>query len=256
MKRLTFLLMISLLPMLGNCAPGQANSTPQIDHTHAAFTTLLAQSVKNDKVDYAGLKKNRAPLNAYVDSLAAVPESEFKSWDKKQQMAYLINTYNAVTLKLVADHYPVKSIRDIGGEKGPWKQPVVRLFGKNQTLDHLEHDLLRPNYKEPRVHFAVNCASIGCPALRAEAFQATKLDAQMDEQARLFLRDATKNKVDVKNNTLHLSEIFDWFKADFVEKSGSLEKFIAPYVNDADRESLQKGAFAVKHMKYDWTLNK
>lgn len=254
MKRLTFLLTFTFLPLFSSGLFGQSKSA--FDHTHAAFTDVLAKHVKNEQVDYAGLKKNPAPLNAYVDSLAAVPESAFKSWEKNQQLAYLINTYNAVTLKLVADHYPVKSIRDIGGEKGPWKQPVVRLFGKNQTLDYLEHNLLRPQYKEPRVHFAVNCASIGCPALRAEAFQATKLDAQMDEQARLFLRDAKKNKVDAKNKTLHLSEIFNWFQADFTEKSGTVEKFIAPYLQDADRVVVQKGSFTITYTKYDWTLNK
>ncbi len=213
--------------------------------------------MKGELVDYAGLKKNPAPLNAYLDTLAAVPESSFKKRNKDDQMAFLINLYNAATLKLVADHYPVKSIKDIGGAAGgPWKQKVVRLFGKVETLDHIEHDLLRPNYKDPRAHFAVNCASIGCPALRAEPFQASKLDAQLDEQGRIFLRDASKNRLDAGKKTLYLSSIFDWFKEDFTENSGSVEKFILLYVSDADRKVIGKGGLAVKNNDYDWTLNR
>jgi hypothetical protein len=256
MKTFTLILGISLLFLPANGLRAQQASSNPIDHTHAAFTAILSKHVKKELVDYAGLKNHPAPLDAYLDTLAAVPEPAFKAWDKKQQMAYLINLYNAATLKLVADHYPVKSIKDIGGGKGPWKQPVVRLFGKQQTLDYIEHDLLRPKYKDPRVHFAVNCASIGCPALRAEAFQAAKLDAQMDEQARVFLRDSSKNRVDAKNKTLHLSEIFEWFKGDFTSKSGTLEKYIATYVSDADRKSIQQGGLSVKNTKYDWNLNK
>ncbi len=213
--------------------------------------------MKGELVDYPGLKRNPAPLNAYLDTLAAVPESAFKKWNKDEQMAFLINLYNAATLKLVADHYPVKSIKDIGGAAGgPWKQKVVRLFGKVETLDHIEHDLLRPNYKDPRAHFAVNCASIGCPALRAEPFQASKLDAQLDEQGRIFLRDASKNRLDAGKKTLYLSSIFDWFKEDFTENSGSVEKFILLYVSDADRKVIGKGGLAVKNNDYDWTLNR
>ena len=208
-------------------------------------------------MDYAKLKKYPAELDAYLATLAAVPESAFKKWDRNQQMAFLINLYNAATLKLVADHYPIKSIKDIGNVlKGPWKQEVVRVFGKVQTLDHIEHDLLRPKYKDPRVHFAVNCASIGCPSLRPEAFQGAKLDAQLDEQGRLFLADKSKNHLDAKNKTLYLSQIFDWFKDDFTAKSGSVEKFIAPYVSEADRKLIERGGLSIKNTNYDWNLNK
>lgn len=254
---------ISLLSALTNCSQAEKASSykieapqQQIDHSHAAFTSILSKHVKNELVDYAGIKKNPAPLNTYLDTLASVPESAFKKWDKKQQMAFLINLYNAATLKLVIDHYPVKSIKEIGGAQGPWKQKVVRLFGKIETLDHIEHNLLRPKYKDPRVHFAVNCASIGCPALRAEAFQAEKLDAQLDEQGRIFIRDTSKNSVDAKNKTLNLSEIFDWFKDDFTAKSGTVEKFISGYVSDADQKVIQQGGLAIKKTKYDWNLNK
>ncbi len=264
MKNLTVIFSLSILTALTSYTfaegvPSFKIEAPQvqIDQTHSAFTAILSKHVKDELVDYAGLKKNPAPLNAYLETLAAVPESVFKKWKNDEQMAFLINLYNAATLKLVADHYPVKSIKDIGGATGgPWKQKVVRLFGKVETLDHIEHDLLRPNYKDPRVHFAVNCASIGCPALRAEAFQASKLDAQLDEQGRIFLRDASKNRLDAGKKALHLSSIFDWFKGDFIVKSGSVEKFILPYVSDVDRKVIGKGGLTIKSTDYDWKLNR
>lgn len=264
MKKRAIILSILLIPVLAVCSRAEKNTSykaadPQqkIDHSHAAFTSILKKHVKGELVDYASLKRNATQLNAYLDSLAAVPEPTFNKWDKNQQMAFLINLYNAATLKLIIDHYPIKSIKDIGSAfKGPWKQEVVRVFGKTDTLDHIEHDLLRPKYKDPRVHFAVNCASIGCPSLRAEAFQASKLDAQLDEQGRIFLRDPSKNRLDAKNKILYLSEIFDWFKADFTGKSGTIEKFVSTYVTDADRKVIQQGGLTIKNTKYDWNLNK
>ena len=172
-------------------------------------------------------------------------------------MSFLINLYNAATLKLVTDNYPVKSIKDIGSVfKSPWKQKVVRLFSEKVTLDYIEHDLLRPTFNDPRVHFAVNCASIGCPSLRAEAFQASKLDAQLNEQGRLFLRDKSKNRLDAKNKTLFLSSIFDWFKDDFTAKSGTVEKFVAPYFPEGERKVILQSRLKMKNTDYDWNLNK
>ncbi|MGL5017714.1 MAG: DUF547 domain-containing protein [Luteolibacter sp.] len=264
MKNLTIIVSLSLFPILTSCSRADkaasyniADPQQQVDHTHAAFNAILAKHVKKELVDYAGLKKSSAPLNAYLDTLAAVPESAFNKWDKKQQMAFLINLYNAATLKLIVDHYPIKSIKDIGSAlKGPWKHEIVRLFGKIETLDHIEHNLLRPKYEDPRVHFGVNCASIGCPPLRAEAFQASKLDAQLDEQARIFLRDTSKNRLDAKNKTLYLSKIFDWFKGDFTAESGTVEKFASNYVTDSDRKVIQQGGLTIKNTEYDWNLNK
>lgn len=227
-----------------------------LDHSHAVLDGVLGKYVKASGVNYAGLKNDSSSLNAYLDALAAVPESEFKGYSKEQQMAMLINLYNAATLKLVIDHYPVKSIKDISASSGgPWKQPVVRLFGKKQTLDYLENDLLRPKYKDPRIHFAINCASVGCPELRNDAFQASKLDSQLDEQTRKFLKDSTKNRLDAKSKNLYLSSIFDWFKADFVGKSGSVEKFIAPYLSGSDRAIVEKGGLTLKNTDYSWSLN-
>ena len=217
---------------------------------------MLKNHVSGAKVDYTGIKKSPAKLNSYLDSLANVRKSDYENWSTDEKMAFLINLYNAATIKLIIDNQPLESIKDIGSiVNGPWKQEVVRLWGKIDTLDHVEHDLLRPKFKDPRVHFAVNCASIGCPDILNEAFQASKLDAQLDKQTRAFLADSSRNRLDAKNKTLYLSSIFDWFKEDFVKKSGSVEKFVAPYFNDKDRAVIQRGGLKIKYTEYDWSLN-
>ena len=230
-----------------------ATSLLAFDHSHAKFTQVLSQTVKGDNVDYSALHKDPDKLGSYLGDLAAVKKSEYSSWSDDQKMAYLINLYNAATLKLIVDEYPVKSIRKINS---PWNQKRVKLFGKHVSLDHIEHDILRKDFSDPRIHFGVNCASIGCPSLRAEAFQADKLNTQLDEQARLFLLSPSKNRVDRKNGILYISSIFDWFKEDFVKKSGSVEKFIAPYLSDADRKAVLSGKLKVKFTDYDWDLNR
>lgn len=246
------LILTILISCLGSFASVQA-----LDHSHVVFNGMLGKYANSSGVNYAGLKKDSAALHAYLDTLAAVQETEFKGFSREQQMAMLINLYNAATLKLVIDHYPVKSIKDISASSGgPWKQPVVRLFGKKQTLDYLENDLLRPKYKDPRIHFAINCASIGCPELRNGAFLASKLDSQLDEQTRKFLKDSSKNRLDAKTKTLYLSSLFDWFKGDFVGQSGSVEKFIAPYMSGSDRAIVEKGGLTIKSTDYSWSLNK
>lgn len=222
------------------------------DHTHAAFGSVLEKHVEGAEVDYAGLKKSPDKLGAYLDSLARVSQSEFDGWSDEQEMAYLINLYNAATLKLIIDHYPLESIKDIGS---PWKKKVIRLFGANRSLDHVEHGLLRKNYNDPRIHFGVNCASIGCPPLRDEAFQASRLDTQLEEQAEKFLNDTSKNRVTGERGILYLSPIFDWFEEDFVKKSGSVEKFVAPYFGDADRKAILSGKLKIRYTDYDWNLN-
>lgn len=231
--------------------------TDGFDQTHAAFTTVLAQHVKSERVNYTALKSSPDALGAYLATLASVKEGTFKSWSKHQRLAFLINLYNAATLKLVADHYPVKSIKDIGSFlKGPWDQPVVHLFGQTVTLNHIEHDLIRAEYDEPRAHFALVCASIGCPPLRAEAYQATQLSDQLDDQARHFFATASKNRVDAKRGVLHLSPILKWFSKDFSDKAGSVEKFIAPFFDAADQAAIRGGNLRIEYTEYDWSLNK
>lgn len=224
-------------------------SATAFDHRHAELDAVLQQYVVKGMVDYAGLKANRAGLDSYIAKTSAVSESDFNSWSEAQQLAFLINVYNAETVQLILDNYPVKSIRDIGNFISTAQdKKVVDLFGKATTLNYVEHDLLRTKYSEPRIHFAIVCAAISCPTLRSEAFVADKLEAQLADQAKDFFTDKTKNEY--RDGKLHLSKIFDWFEGDFT-KSG---KSIAEYVNPWFAEDVSKAD--VKYKDYDWALNK
>jgi hypothetical protein len=226
------------------------------DHAHAIFDTVLRKHVSESWVDYGALKADPKPLDTYLDGLAAVSEEEFNRWSEKERLAFLLNLYNAATLKLVVDHYPIKSIKDIGGfRNGPWKQKVVRLFGKVIALDEVEHGLIRAQYHDPRVHFALVCAAKGCPPLRAEAYVAARLDDQLDHQGRVFLGQAHKNRVAAASRTVYLSPIFKWFKKDFEEKSGSVLRFVESYLPEKDRPAVAAGGFKIRYTAYDWSLN-
>lgn len=226
------------------------------DPRHGSWSKVLSAQVKDGTVDYAALKKSPAELDAYLDELAAVPRAQFDDWTQPQQMAFLINLYNASTLKLIADHYPVESIRKIGGLFGsPWKLKGVRLWGELVSLDHVENDLLRARYREPRVHFALVCASKSCPPLRPEAYTGDRLEDQLEEQGRRFLSEPAKNRVDIATKTLWLSPIFDWFKTDFTVGDRTLEQFVGPFLSEADRTALTTGGFRVRFTAYDWSLN-
>lgn len=226
------------------------------DHTHALYGHVLRTYVMDGLVDYAALKASPGDLNRYLDGLAVVSELEFRSWTGEERLSYLINLYNAQTLKLIIDHYPLKSIKDIGNVlKGPWKQRVVRLFGEIITLEHLEHEIIRKDFNEPRVHFALVCAALGCPPLREEPFVPERLDEQLEEQGRLFMADESKNFVDAERRVVRLSPIFDWFEEDFVMKSGTVLAFVAPYFPEDQGRWLLKGGFPIEYTHYDWSLN-
>ncbi|MCB0406873.1 MAG: DUF547 domain-containing protein [Bdellovibrionales bacterium] len=229
------------------------------DHTHALFTDVLKNFVvtkdHKSEVNYKALKENAQGLNEYLHSLSEIKRETLQTWSKNQKMAFYINAYNAFTLKLLIDHYPVKSIKDIGSFfSSPWKKEFISLFGKKVHLDHIEHDILRKEFSEPRVHFAVNCASIGCPALRDEAYTAEALEKQLDEQARLFLNDSSRNRVDIKDKTLYLSKIFKWFKEDFEKNGMTIPKFIKPFFSKLDPK-IDLNTFKIEYTNYDWSLN-
>lgn len=160
--------------ILSLCGAARLGAQP-FDHTHSAYGTLLRAHVVEGRVDYKALKAAPAALNGYLDVLAAVTKADFETWTQSQQLAYYFNLYNAATLKLIVDHYPVKSIKDIGGIlSSPWDQRVVRLFGRAITLNNLEHDILRKDYNEPRLHMALVCAAKA--ARRCEARPITARD--------------------------------------------------------------------------------
>ena len=220
------------------------------DQTHNTFTEILKKYVnESGMVNYGELKKNRGAIDSYIKTMGAVSSEEFNGWDKYTRLAFLINLYNAETLQLIIDNYPVKSIKSIGSLlKSAWKTNVVILFGSPTTLDHVEHGILRKKYSEPRIHFALVCAAMSCPPLRNEAYISAKLDEQLNDQAKLFLAQKSKNRIEGK--TLVLSPIFDWFEEDFTADGKSLAEYVNPYMPG------DTTAKKVKFTKYDWSLNK
>lgn len=254
-------------------------SAQSFDHSHAAFSALLKKHVvlvdggKTSKVNYVELGKDRAAVKGYLESISKVSEAEFNGWTKPQRMAFLINAYNGFTLELILQNYPTKSIKDIGGTfDNRWKRKFFKLFGQDSYLDKIEHETLRKpgTYDEPRVHFALNCASIGCPSLREEAFTADKLDKQLEEQAVRFLSDRSRNRYEVKSEKLEVSMIFKWFKEDwesgykgFDNKTPAIksrEDYFARYAKQladapADQQKIADGKAAVSFLDYDWSIN-
>lgn len=234
----------------------QTAQAAEFDHSHALFDKVLKRFVKNGLVDYTGLKANAADLNQYLAGLEAVTQADFDPWSRERQIAYLTNHYNARTLQLIVDNYPVKSIKNIGNVlKGPWDQPVVRLFGQASTLNTIEHKMLRKNYEEPRLHFALVCAARGCPPLRSEAYTADRLEIQLEDQGRIFIGTPQKNSVNTKDKTVALSPIFKWFQGDFTKKSGSVLSFVQPYFPPEAAAGLAEGNYKVRYTFYDWSLN-
>jgi hypothetical protein len=261
MRPLIFSLLILVLTL-----PAHARFDPR----HDAWTALLDRHVAwqaeggASSVDYAGLGAERAALRAYLASLAAVQQSEFDGWTLADRQAFLINAYNAWTVELVLTRYPdLDSIKDIGGWfSSPWKQPVAELLGATRSLDDIEHGLLRgaPDFAEPRIHFAVNCASIGCPALRHEAYRGEILDAQLEDQTRRFLADRSRNRLRGDDPLqAELSAIFDWYLDDFGGRAG-LGRFLAARAGPLDAtpaqaEALARGDYRLRARDYDWSLN-
>lgn len=254
---------------------------------HQPFSAMLAKYVvpinpvtrgdgveikgTSTQVNYAGFKSSQTELAAYLKSLSTVSQDTFDRWDKNTQLAFLINAYNAYTIDLILTRYPdLTSIRDIGGFfSSPWKQEFAVLLGKKRSLDDIEHGLIREKgvYNEPRIHFAVNCASIGCPALREEAYVGAKLDEQLEQQTVRFLSDNSRNYYD--GNTLHISKIFSWYKEDFEMKwrdSSSLNGFLAHYgsalsfndgksLDNDDIKAIMSGNSEIEFLDYNWALN-
>ena len=241
------------------------------DHSHAAWTALLKKHVvllgggQASQLRYAGMAADRAALKAYLAQLSAVSPAAFDGFSKPQKMAFLINAYNAYTVELILTKYPkLESIRDLGSlVTKPWSVKNIPLLGSTLTLDNIEHDRLRApgRYDDPRIHFAVNCASIGCPMLREEAFVADRLEAQLDEQAMRFMADRSRNRY--ADGKLEVSKIFDWYGGDF--KAGhkgiaSLPAFLARYATQladapADRARITAMSVPIAFLDYDWKLN-
>ena len=219
---------------------------------HQIWDSLLQKHVTEaGNVNYKGFIQDSTQFNAYLELLSNHHPNE-KNWTKAEQLAYWINAYNAFTVKLIVDHYPVESIKDI--KKGipfvnsVWDIDFIKIEDATYSLTNIEHGILRKWFEEPRIHFAINCASISCPRLRTEAFTAEKLEAQLTDQAMYFLANPIKNKI--AKDKIEISKIFKWFAKDF-KKKGNLIDFLNQYAPVKIEKNAKKD-----FMEYNWNLNR
>ncbi len=231
--------------------------------THSLFTQILQDYVHTGLVDYRALCSD-SRLEEYIGQLVKTNPDTIPTDEGK--LAFWLNAYNAYTLKVICDNYPVESINDLhfGGliigtvlKKTIWDEDFVIINHEKMTLNEIEHEIIRPVFKDPRAHFGLVCASIGCPPLRNEAFEAAKLDEQLDDQGRKFLRDTSKNNFDLSERIARISKIFDWFSGDFGKNDAEILIYIAQFLPDDIAGAIRSNPkqWKVKHTKYDWDLN-
>lgn len=219
---------------------------------HAAFDTLLKAHVDRDGwVNYEALARDAARLDAYLATLA---QADLPALSRNERLALLINAYNAATLRLILDHWPLKSIMDIPEQKR-WKAERWTIGGRKTSLDALENEWIRPEFKEPRVHFALNCASIGCPPLRPEAYTGDKLDRQLEDQTRHALRSERWLKVSANGANVHATKIFEWYAADFGPTERDRLTFIGRYAPPVAKRLSANQPVELAYLNWDWALN-
>ncbi|MBW4656133.1 MAG: DUF547 domain-containing protein [Kaiparowitsia implicata GSE-PSE-MK54-09C] len=278
------LICTSLLAALAGCAtlpspsstagntPEAATDTDSVAQAtpfdYSDYADLLSTFVDDEgMVNYPGLQVNAERLKAFNATLGEVSSSQFDAWSEAEQIAFLTNAYNAFTLESIIDQQPIKSsIRDI---PGVWRGRQFRVAGQLKTLDNIEHQTLRPNYNEPRIHAALNCSAISCPVLRTEPYTGEQLDAQLEEQVQRWVDSPEGLQIDREANRVMISQIFDWFGEDWIadyavaegegfagnEKQRATLNFISQYATEGDRTYLQQGDYSVSYINYNWDLN-
>jgi hypothetical protein len=237
----------------GQSGDGSASGAARANQLHQDFDRLLSLHVEAGGVRYeawAASTDDMEALTSYIRGLASLnPEG----WPQADGLAFWINLYNAVTLKLVLDHHPIDSIKDTAGfMKSPWKKKLVTVAGRKLSLDEIENDIIRPVFGDARIHFALNCAAVSCPQLSEDAFLGARLDEQLDTVTRRAIND--ERWVRVEQDEVHLTKIFSWYEDDFKESAGSIREFVRRY-RDATLAPLPKGEFDIEDMDYDWKLN-
>ena len=265
MRRLSLLLFLTGLVIF--------NTASAFDHSHRVWNDLLSKHVQVSKdgnssvVRYSSIQAERPLLKRYLTELSDVSMREYGTWTKPQQLAFLINAYNAFTVDLVLSKYPgLNSINDLGNVfQSPWKKKFFVLLGEERSLDDLEHGLIRSpgQFNEPRIHFAVVCASIGCPMLRPESFVAERLEYQLADGMRRFLADRSRNRFDAKAGRMQVSKIFDWYGKDFGQGHQGLTSLKVAFARHADVlganpdeiRRIRDGAYSIEFLDYDWRLN-
>ena len=243
-----------------------------VDHTYQDYAKVLRDYVHVPRVDYTGLRRGRAALDAVVAAFAEPTANQERAWTRDERLAYWINAYNLFTLRAIVDHYPIRSsfftvqprnsIRQIDGV---WTKLTWHAAGRTLTLDDIEHRILRPEFKEPRVHFAVNCASVGCPPLAADPYRPASLDAQLDEAARRYL--ASERGLRVEGNTLRVTRILEWYGEDFIARfapdaAGNPDRIerairgvVVRFGPRTAADLARTPATTIRFLDYDWSLN-
>lgn len=250
----------------------------EFNHMHQIYDSLLKKYVHDARVDYGGFISSSEQFNSYLQQLGSVNEKDYLSWSREEKLAYWINAYNAFTIKAIIDHYPIKSKFGLSGMiypensirqiNGVWDKLRFLAAGETVTLDEIEHEILRKEFDEPRIHFAIVCASVGCPDLLSEAYRADKIDSQLESQAAKFINNETKG-TRIDSHDVKLSKIFKWFGEDFIDEYGSTElfqgrstkeravlNFVRKYItSQTKRFFLESNHFKISYLDYDWSLN-
>lgn len=250
-QRFTMLLVV--------CALLAPHARAETTFDHRLFDTLLRRHVVDGLVDYDAFKA--APeFGVYLAALAAAEPAKL---GPAERLAFWINTYNAYTIQLIVKHGERASIRNINKTlglklKGPWKEELVHAGGQRLHLDHVEHEIIRKQFQEPRIHFALVCAAVGCPPLRSEAFTGARLEEQLADQTRVFLlASPSKNRVDVQAGVVYASMIYaSYYREDFGGSDAAIGRYLAGvWPPGPERELLASGRFRLQTTEYDWTLN-
>ncbi len=249
----------STLAVLAAAAPALPVAAAPSAFDHSGWSALLRAHVRAGLVDYDAFARS-AEFGDYLGRLASAQPDVLP---QAEQLAFWINVYNAYTIQQVNAHGERRSIRNIQKSldrlplKGPWSEPMVRAAGRTLTLDDVEHEIIRKQFREPRIHFALVCAALGCPPLLSEAYVGVRLEEQLEDQARVFLLHSPgMNRVDVASRTVFVSPILVWYRDDFGGGDASIGRFLARYWPEgAEKRLLASGAFELRETEYDWTLN-
>jgi len=244
--RYTLGVILAAVFSFGLLTPSSHAQGMRIDHS--LYDRVLKEYVEDGSVDYARLQQNPGLLEEYLKGVAELSPAAFYALSDSEKIAFYINVYNALTLKAIIDHYPVKGIKKI---KGVWDRLKFEVAGKALTLDEIEHDILRWEFKEPRIHFALVCAARGCPALRRTAYRGRGLNRMLAEDAARFINNKEKVRLDRDRNILYLSSIFKRFKKDL----GDPRQFVLKYMRRDDATYIRRSKPRIKYLKYDWSLN-
>jgi hypothetical protein len=276
-----FLILSSTLTLISGC-PQSPTSLPSqqqdtlVQKAPAAgnqrfsyddYATVLKTYVNEQGlVDYKGLQANRGQLDRFVAAVGAVAPVAYQSWGEKEKLAFLINAYNALTLQSIIDQNPLKeSIRDI---PGVWRWRKFSIAGELKTLDNIEHDTIRANFNEPRIHLSLVCGAVSCPPLRDEPYTAEKLDEQLSAQVRRFLASPLGFRLEAREGRVYLSSIYKWYGSDWEKSYAAPDKFtgnsseravlnfLSRYLSPTQRNYLEAGNYQINYLDYNWSLNR